>query len=68
LRFAVELGVFETHGTRLSFEEDPVRQEELKLIGVEMIRVTGVRLDREPGLVLERLARLLEARRLELGI
>ncbi|HXV06241.1 MAG TPA: type IV toxin-antitoxin system AbiEi family antitoxin domain-containing protein [Solirubrobacterales bacterium] len=62
LRFAVELDVYETHGTRLSFEEDRLRQEELKLAGVEMIRVTGLRLSREPERVLERLRRLLSMR------
>jgi hypothetical protein len=67
LRFAVELGVFETHGSRLSFEEDSVRHEDLKLVGVELIRVTGLRLGREPDRVLERVATLLERRRRELG-
>jgi len=62
-RFAVELDVFETHGTRASFEEDRVRQEELLLIGVEMIRVTGPRLKREPETVIERVRTLLERRR-----
>lgn len=64
LRFAVELDVFETHGTRLSFEEDRVRQEELKLAGVELIRVTGPRLKREPRRVMERIERLLRGREL----
>ena len=50
-RFVVELDLFETHGTRASFEEDRLRQEELKLAGVEMIRVTGPRLKREPEIV-----------------
>jgi hypothetical protein len=68
LRFAVELGVFETHGTRLSFEEDSVRQEDLKLAGVEMIRITGVRLAREPEQVMGRLRTLLARRRRELGL
>jgi hypothetical protein len=63
LRFAVELDVFETHGTRLSFEQDRIRQEDLKLAGVELIRVTGRRLEREPDRVIERVARLLEQRR-----
>lgn len=67
LRFAVELEVFETHGTRRSFEQDRVRQEELKLAGVEMIRITGPRLDREPRRVMERLTRLLAMRGRELG-
>jgi hypothetical protein len=66
-RFAVELDVYETHGSRAAFERDRLRQEELKLIGVEMIRVTGPRLDREPQVVIERVATLLELRRPQLG-
>jgi hypothetical protein len=65
-RFAVELDVYETHGGRAAFERDRLRQEELKLAGVEMIRVTGARLDREPQRVVERLATLLSRRRCEL--
>jgi len=37
----VELDVFETHGTRLSFEEDRKRDEELLLHGIRTVRVTG---------------------------
>jgi len=62
-RFVVELDVYETHGSRASFESDRVRQEELKLMGIEMIRVTGPRLDREPGAVAQRIGALLEQRR-----
>jgi very-short-patch-repair endonuclease len=62
-RFAVELDVFETHGSRAAFERDRLRQEDLKLIGVEMIRVTGPRLDREPEQVMGRLRTLLAQRR-----
>jgi predicted transcriptional regulator of viral defense system len=62
-RFAVELEVFETHGNRASFEADPVRHEELLLIGIEMIRVTGPRLKREPATVTRRVRTLLERRR-----
>jgi hypothetical protein len=58
-RFAVELDTFETHGTRAAFERDRLRQEELKLAGIEMIRVTGTRLDREPQQVIQRVGRLL---------
>lgn len=67
LRFAVELDVFETHGTRRSFEEDRLRQEDLKLAGVELTRVTGQRLDHEPQRVLERVARLLAQRTRQLS-
>lgn len=62
-RFGVELDVFETHGGRLSFEEDRVRDDELLLAGVETTRVTGQRLDREPGAVVESVRRHLERRR-----
>jgi hypothetical protein len=66
-RFAVELDVYETHGTHAAFERDRLRQEDLKLRGVEMIRVTGPRLDREPRQVMERIARLLDQRSRQLG-
>jgi very-short-patch-repair endonuclease len=66
-RFAVELDVFETHGTRAAFERDRLRQEELKLLGIEMIRVTGSRLDRAPRVVVERVAALLAQRRKQLA-
>lgn len=61
-RFAVELDVFETHGTRAAFERDRKRQEDLLLAGIEMTRVTGPRLEREPDEVIGRVARLLSAR------
>jgi very-short-patch-repair endonuclease len=67
LRFAVELDLFETHGSRAAFERDHLRQEELKLLGIEMIRVTRPRFQREPDAVLRNLANLLERRRGELG-
>jgi hypothetical protein len=61
-RFAVELDLFETHGTRAAFERDRKRQEDLLLAGIDMTRVTGVRLEREPDAVIERVARLLRAK------
>lgn len=67
LRFAVELDLFETHGSRAAFERDRRRQEELKLAGVEMIRVTKPRLDRESRAAIRNLATLLERRRAELA-
>jgi hypothetical protein len=66
LRYAIELDVFETHGSRLSFEEDPLRQEELKLAGIEMTRITGLRIEREPQRVVERVRQLLTMRRADL--
>jgi hypothetical protein len=65
-RFAVELDVYETHGRPRAFESDRLRQEDLKLAGVEMTRVTAHRLDREPDEVMRRLGMLLEQRRREL--
>jgi hypothetical protein len=67
LRFAVEIDVFETHGTRQSFEDDRLRDEDLKLAGIETTRVTGRRLEREPRRVLDRVGRLLEQRRRHLA-
>lgn len=67
-RFAVELDVYETHGSRAAFERDRLRHEDLKLAGIEMIRVTGPRLDREPNEVAERVAVLLDRRRREFGL
>lgn len=61
-RFAVELDLFETHGTRAAFERDRRRQEDLLLAGIGMTRVTGPRLEREPDEVIERVGRLLSAR------
>lgn len=61
-RFAVELDVFATHGSRAAFERDRIRQEELKLAGVEMVRITDVRLAREPAATMRRLGALLAQR------
>ncbi|MEZ5075859.1 MAG: hypothetical protein R2725_00275 [Solirubrobacterales bacterium] len=61
-RFAVELDAYGTHGSRSSFERDRLRQEDLKLSGIEMTRVTDVRFAREPDEVLDRIRRLLAQR------
>lgn len=61
-RFVVELDLFETHGTRESFEDDRLRQEDLLLAGIGMTRVTGPRFEREPDAVLARIASLLANR------
>lgn len=66
-RFVVELDVYETHGSHAAFERDRLRQEDLKLIGIEMTRVTGPRFDREPDEVMRRVAALLAQRREQLG-
>jgi len=60
--FAVELDTYETHGTRAAFERDRLRDEELKLSGIELVRVTGTRLKREPTEVIRRIAHFLSDR------
>jgi very-short-patch-repair endonuclease len=67
-RFVVELDVYETHGSHAAFERDRLRQEDLKLKGVEMIRVTGPRLAREPAATITRVVAHLAQRRRELGL
>lgn len=66
-RFAVELDTYDHHGSPLAFESDRIKQEDLKLAGIEMTRVTGMRMDREPQAVVDRLRLLLAKRRQELG-
>jgi hypothetical protein len=61
-RFGVELDIYETHGSRLSFEEDRERDDELLLAGIETTRVTGPRLAREPEAVVESVRRHLARR------
>lgn len=61
-RFAVELDTYDHHGGQVEFEKDRLRQEDLKLAGIEMTRVTGSRMDREPEVVLGRLRLLLAQR------
>lgn len=65
-RFAVEIDSYEHHGTRAAFERDPLRHEGLKLIGIDSIRFTARRIEREPGEVAARLKILLDRRREEL--
>lgn len=66
-RFAVEVDGWHAHRTRAAFEKDPVRQEDLKLAGIDSIRLTARRIEREPRLVAERLERLLDQRRRDLA-
>jgi very-short-patch-repair endonuclease len=66
-RFAVELDTYDYHGSPAAFEADRLRQEDLKLAGIEMTRVTGIRMEREPRAVATRLRHLLTQRRRELS-
>jgi hypothetical protein len=65
--FVVEIDAYETHGSRAAFERDRLRQEDLKLLGIEMTRVTGARLEREPDAVMARLRALLRQRNRGVG-
>jgi len=62
-RFGVELDAYETHGSRLSFEEDRMRDDGLLQAGIETTRVTGPRLEREPRAVVDSIRRHLARRR-----
>jgi hypothetical protein len=62
-RFAVEVDGWGAHRTRAAFEADPLRQEDLKLAGIDSIRITARRIERDPELVAKRLRTLLEQRR-----
>lgn len=67
-RFAVELDTYDYHGSPAAFEADRIRQENLKLAGIEMVRITGTRMKREPNAVANRLRRLLAQRRHEANL
>jgi hypothetical protein len=66
-RFAVEVDGWEAHGDRAAFENDRLRQEDLKLAGIDSVRIAAARLEREPQAVAVRLRRLLERRRAEVN-
>jgi very-short-patch-repair endonuclease len=55
-RFGVELDVYATHGSPLAFERDRERADDLLALGVEITRVTDIRLEREPDAVIARVA------------
>jgi len=65
-RFAVEIDGWGPHRTRAAFEGDPIRQENMKLAGIDSIRITARRIERHPSLVAEHLKQLLAQRRLQL--
>lgn len=65
-RFAVEIDGWEAHGNRASFEKDPVQLEDLKLAGIDAIRITAKRIETRPREVADRLSRHLQRRRREL--
>ena len=60
--FGVELDTYATHGSRLSFEDDRVRDDDFLHAEIVTTRVTEGRLDREPGAVVDSLRRHLARR------
>jgi very-short-patch-repair endonuclease len=58
-RLVVELDGYGTHGSRRSFENDRVRDAALLEAGYRTLRVTGLRLEREPEAVGRAIERLL---------
>jgi hypothetical protein len=60
--FGVELDTYETHGSRLSFEDDRIRDDEFLHAELITTRVTEARLDREPDAVVDSLRRHLARR------
>jgi very-short-patch-repair endonuclease len=66
-RFAVEIDGWEAHRTRRAFENDRLRQEEMKLAGIDVIRVSARRIETEPAAVGRHLGLLLQRRRRELS-
>jgi Transcriptional regulator, AbiEi antitoxin len=66
LRFGVELDSYEYHRGQRSFESDRERDEELKLAGIETIRVTDRRVANDPSGIQRRLRLHLERRHRDL--
>lgn len=62
-RFAVEVDGWEAHRSREAFEDDRLRQEEMKLVGIDSMRISARRIEREPGRLGRRLAIILRRRR-----
>jgi very-short-patch-repair endonuclease len=58
-RVAVETDGGRAHGTRRAKERDPVRDADLQIAGWRVIRITSMRLSRQPAAVAEQLGRLL---------
>jgi very-short-patch-repair endonuclease len=67
-RFAVEVDGWEAHRTRKAFEDDRLRQEEMKLAGIDVVRISARRIEQHPDEVGRHLALLLHRRRRELGL
>ena len=62
-RFAVEVDGWESHGTRQAFENDRLRLEEMKLAGIDCIRISARRIETHPKQVAQRIGTFLARRR-----
>jgi very-short-patch-repair endonuclease len=62
-RFAVEVDGWESHSSREAFESDRLRQEEMKLAGIDCIPISARRIEMEPRQVAQNLRVLLTRRR-----
>jgi len=67
-RFAIEVDGWEAHRTRKAFEDDRLRQEEMKLAGIDVVPISARRIEKFPDEVGRHLALLLHRRRRELGL
>lgn len=65
-RFAVEVDGWETHVSREAFENDRLRQGEMKLAGIDSIRISARRIETEQARVAKRIRTFLTRRRTEL--
>jgi very-short-patch-repair endonuclease len=61
-RFAVEVDGWETHGSRRAFEDDRLRLEEMKLAGIDGIRISARRIETHPRQVARRIRTFLSRR------
>ncbi|HEY5941766.1 MAG TPA: hypothetical protein VIT89_02750 [Solirubrobacterales bacterium] len=62
-RFAVEVDGWEAHGSRKAFEDDRLRLEEMKLAGIDCIRISARRIETHPKQVAQRIGTFLVRRR-----
>jgi len=62
-RFAVEVDGWEAHGSRQAFEDDRLRLEEMKLAGIDCIRISARRIETHPKQVAQRIGTFLARRR-----
>jgi very-short-patch-repair endonuclease len=67
-RLVVELDGYEFHRTRVAYERDRRRDEDLAIAGYYVIRLTALRLERERDEIAARIRSHLARRRRELGL